>query len=54
VLKPGESTLLSTEFMMHEGMGGKHLFEVTLRTNDPNQLVKKLYIASNWVPPSGQ
>lgn len=33
---------------MHEGMDGPHLFEVTLRTNDPSQQVKQLYIASDW------
>lgn len=34
---------------MAEGMGGPHLFEVTLLTNDPNQSEKHLYIASDWV-----
>lgn len=33
---------------MHEGMDGPHLFEVTLRTNDPSQQVKQLYIVSDW------
>lgn len=35
---------------MHEGMDGKHLFEIPLKTNDPAQPLKKLYVASNWVP----
>jgi hypothetical protein len=35
---------------MHTGMEGKHLFEVTLLTNDPTQSTKKVYIASNWIP----
>lgn len=35
---------------MHVGMGGKHLFELTLKTNDRTQPEKKLYIASDWVP----
>jgi len=34
---------------MHEGMDGKHLFEILLKTNDPTQPLKKLYVASNWV-----
>ena len=36
--------------MMHAGMEGKHLFELTLLTNDPGASTKKVYIASNWVP----
>ena len=37
--------------MMHQGMDGKHLFDVTVKTNDATQREKHLYIASNWVPP---
>lgn len=50
-LKPGQATILYTEFMMHQGMDGKHLFDVTVKTNDPQQREKHLSIASNWVPP---
>lgn len=39
---------------MHAGMDGKHLFDVTLLTNDPNQLQKHFYIASDWVAPGTQ
>ena len=39
---------------MHAGMDGKHLFEVTVKSNDPQQREKKLYIASNWVPPGSR
>jgi hypothetical protein len=35
---------------MHAGMEGKHLFEISLQTNDRAQPVKTLQIASNWVP----
>ncbi len=35
---------------MHEGMGGKHLFEIPLKTNDSTQPTKNLLVASNWVP----
>jgi hypothetical protein len=37
--------------MMHEGMDGKHLFQINLKTNDPANISKALYVASNWVPP---
>lgn len=33
---------------MHEGMAGKHLFEVPVYTNDPKQREVKLQVASNW------
>jgi hypothetical protein len=33
---------------MHEGMGGKHLFEIPLSTNDPTQASKRLLVASDW------
>ncbi len=36
---------------MHQGMDGKHLFDLTVKTNDPQQREKHLFIASNWVPP---
>ena len=42
--------MIYMDFMMHEGMGGKHLFEVAVKTNDPTQALKKLQVASNWVP----
>jgi hypothetical protein len=37
------------EFMMHEGMGGRHLFQIPVQTNDPRQLEVNLQVASNWV-----
>jgi hypothetical protein len=49
---PGQRTTLSASFTMHAGMDGPHLFQVSLKTNDPTQPEKKLFIASNWVPPS--
>jgi hypothetical protein len=33
-LKPDESGTINLEFTMHEGMGGPHLFEVVVRSND--------------------
>ncbi len=49
-LQPGESTELYTDLMMHEGMGGKHLFEIILQTNDKSNPTQKLTIKSDWVP----
>jgi hypothetical protein len=49
-LQPGQSTRIYTDLMMHEGMGGKHLFEIPLQTNDPTQQTKTLRIKSNWIP----
>lgn len=48
-LRPGESTKLTLEFMMHEGMEGFHDFRVHLLTNDPAQPDKILVVLSNWV-----
>jgi hypothetical protein len=49
-LMPGESTTVSMQFMMHEGMDGKHNFRLHPTNNDPNQPAKTLTILSNWVP----
>jgi hypothetical protein len=39
---------------MHEGMGGAHLFEVTLETDSPVRPVHKLYYRAFFGdPPSG-
>jgi hypothetical protein len=35
---------------MHEGMGGPHLFEIALQTNDPANPLKKLLVATDWQP----
>ena len=47
-MQPGQETEVSTEFTMHEGMGGPHLFEVRLRTNDVVQPDRVLKIRSLW------
>jgi hypothetical protein len=49
-LKPGESTTLYMQFMMHEGMDGMHDFRVHLPSNDPEQPDRSLTVLSNWVP----
>ena len=35
---------------MHEGMGGKHVFDIPLKTNDPTQSAKTLRVVSIWAP----
>jgi len=50
VIKPGESTVISLEYMMHGDMGGKHDFRLVLKTNDPAEPTKEVQILSNWVP----
>ena len=49
-LKPGESTTLSMQLTMHEGMDGMHDFRVHLKSNDPQQPDRTLTVLSNWVP----
>jgi hypothetical protein len=43
-IKPGETTTLSFTTHMMEGMGGPHLFEITVPTNDPVEPVQKLQV----------
>ena len=50
-LKPGESTYLKTpDFMMHEGMDGKHDFAIHLKTNDPKNPDFLVHVLSDWGP----
>jgi hypothetical protein len=49
-LAPGQETEVSTEFTMHEGMGGPHLFAIHIQTNDPIQRERVLKIRSLWQP----
>jgi hypothetical protein len=49
-LQPGQSTTLSMQFMMHGDMGGKHVFKVTVPTNEPDQPLHELFVISDWVP----
>lgn len=48
-LQPGESTVISMEYMMHGDMGGPHDFRLHLKTNDPTQPDQAVKILSNWV-----
>jgi hypothetical protein len=48
-LNPGQSTYVETpEFMMHEGMDGKHDFAVHLETNDPVNPELLVHVLSDW------
>ena len=50
-LKPGESTYVqSPDFMMHEGMDGKHDFGIHLKTNDPENADFLVHVLSDWGP----
>jgi hypothetical protein len=49
-LKPGETTSVLMEFMMHEGMEGFHDFRLHLETNDPSEPDREVTVLSNWVP----
>jgi hypothetical protein len=50
ILRPGESTEIYTDIVMPAGMGGPHLFEISVTTNDPTQPVKRLLVATDWQP----
>ena len=47
-IKPGQETELSAQFVMHQGMEGKHDFRIALKTNDPDHASKELTILSDW------
>ena len=48
-LNPGEEATISTRFMMHGNMGGKHDFLAHVLTDDPLEPDKQVHILSNWV-----
>ncbi len=41
---------MSTEFTMHEGMGGPHLFAIHVKSNDVVEKERTLKIRSYWEP----
>jgi len=47
-LQPGETTNLTVSMHMGKGMGGKHLFEVTVNSNDPAPAVNKVAVRANF------
>jgi len=51
VLNPGESTTVASSiFVMHPGMGGPHDFAVHLVTNDPQNPDLVVHVLSRWGP----
>lgn len=50
VIEPGEEATITLRYSMSEGMGGEHLFNVHVRTNDPDASETTLSAASNWIP----
>ena len=49
-MQPGQETEVSTQFTMHEGMGGPHLFAIHVKTNYPVEKERVLKIRSNLQP----
>jgi hypothetical protein len=50
VLQPGQTTMITFNLMMHDGMGGYHDLRLHLETNDPTLSDRTITILSNWVP----
>jgi len=48
-IAPGASTTIRMPMMMHENMGGPHLFELTVYTSDPAHPAYVLRIRGNFV-----
>lgn len=49
-LKPAEESDISFTTHMMDGMGGPHLFEVTVRSNDAVEPIQKLYVKAFFGP----
>jgi hypothetical protein len=49
-IEPGQSTTLTLAFSRQQGMGGVHVFDVRLRTNDPVVPEWPLTVRSFWGP----
>lgn len=49
VVKPGQSTNVIFPYSMHPGMGGKHHFIVSMKTNDPERPKLEFHIYANSI-----
>lgn len=49
VVKPGQATNFIFPYAMHPGMGGKHHFVVTMKTNDPERPTLEFHIYANSI-----
>jgi hypothetical protein len=47
-LRPGQESEVWTQFTMHKGMGGPHLFIIRMQTNDAGQPERLLRVRSLW------
>jgi hypothetical protein len=48
-LAPGETTNLDVSIQMGQGMGGMHLFEVTVISNDPGSTNNKVTVRVDFM-----
>jgi hypothetical protein len=48
-LAPGESTNLDVSVTMGQGMGGMHVFEVTVNSNDPSSTNNKVTVRVDFM-----
>lgn len=48
-LAPGETTNLDVSMHMGKGMGGMHLFEVTVNSNDPGGIANKASVRADFI-----
>lgn len=47
-INPGETTTLAVSMTMGKGMGGPHLFEVTVNSGDPAPTVNKVSVRVDY------
>ena len=48
ILAPGETTMLTVSMHMGKGMGGMHLFQVTVNSNDPAPAANNVSMRANY------
>lgn len=48
-IAPGESSTVTVSMNMGKGMGGPHLFEVTVNSNDPAPAANKITLRANYI-----
>jgi hypothetical protein len=49
-IEPGGKSTISFDTHMMEGMGGPHLFEISVRSNDAVQTLQKLQVKAVFGP----
>ena len=48
-IAPGESSIVTVSMTMGKGMGGPHLFEVTVNSNDPAPAANKVSLRADYI-----